>query len=400
MTRSFVRSPLWPWAKVVVLLVVLDWAVFRTGLFFQLVPRLERDPVTWGLVYRSVRVLDANARDPRPRAYVVGSSIVFLGLDENRIRAELAAKAVPTEFSSLTVFGAVGVDSALLAHAAARTRPWLVILTGSERDFPARGSLDTPVTRVFLDGSVDMPRLRPADVEGRLAAWVREHWLLYRYRFLVRMALEDALAPVASRAVALASASGVATVPPPTLVTALGPVPAGPPGAPPPEEAFQWFFPGRVTAESFAAWQRWRATRRFADYAEFLRLNRSGAIDQIGRQTLATYGPDDNVQVDALAWVTGELRRAGTRVIVLDFPENPVLRDPEALGVIDPALSDALASRLERDAQAHGARFVDLRNALVADDFYDLIHPNLEGSRKLSAMLADIVAEEWRAAGR
>jgi hypothetical protein len=397
MMRSFVRSPLWPWAKVVIVLVALDWALFRTGLFFRLVPDLERHSVTWGLVYRSARVLDANAHDPRPRAYVVGSSIVFLGIDEKAVREGIAAKALPTEFSSLTVFGAIGTDSALLAHAAARTHPWLVILTCVGRDFPMRAPLDTQVGRVFVDGSVDFPPLRPTDVEARIGLAVRERWLLYRYRVLVRSAIDEAIAPVTDRVEALVS-GGVAAPAAPTVASAPGALTAGPAGSPPPDEAFQWFFHGRVTGESYAQWQRWRTTRRFADYVEYLRLNGSGALEQLSQQTFATYGPDGNVQLDAIAWVTRELRRAGIGVVVLDFPENPVMRDPDARRVWDPALSDAVDRRLERDATANGARFVDWRGALAADEFYDAIHPNREGSRKLSARVADLVEEEWRAA--
>src|SRR5512144_718034 len=42
--RSIARSPLWPWAKVVVLLVVLDWALFDAGLFLRWVPQIRRFP--------------------------------------------------------------------------------------------------------------------------------------------------------------------------------------------------------------------------------------------------------------------------------------------------------------------------------------------------------------------
>jgi hypothetical protein len=83
---------------------------------------------------------------------------------------------------------------------------------------------------------------------------------------------------------------------------------------------------------------------------------------------------------------------------VLDFPENPVLDDPEARAHYDTALSEAVAARLARDATAAGGRFVDLRRALPPEDFYDLIHPNVAGCRDLSERLGEIVAEEWRAA--
>jgi hypothetical protein len=69
--RSFARSPLWSWAKVVVLLVVLDWAFFDAGLFFRWVPQIHRFPITWGLVYRCVQQL--HAPPPPPLAYAVGS---------------------------------------------------------------------------------------------------------------------------------------------------------------------------------------------------------------------------------------------------------------------------------------------------------------------------------------
>lgn len=387
--RAFARSPLWPWAKVLVVLVALDWTLFDAGLFFRWVPQIRRYPITWALVYRCIQEL--RAPPPAAHAYAVGSSIVFLGLDERRVRAALAERQVPTAFETLTVFGAVGLDQALLAHAAIPTHPWLVVLTASVRDFPAQASLDTPVSRVFLDSTIRFPAVQPTDVETRLANVVRAHWMLYRYRFFVRTALDEATTPLVE-AIAPALAR---PLPPP------GPLsPPSASGAPVPEEAGEWFFPGRLTAESWDAWRHWRETRRFADYQKFLELNRSGAIEQYGRQTFETHGPERNVQLDAVAWSTGELRAAGVRVVVLDFPENPVLEDAEARALYDTALSDAVARRLEADATARGARFVDLRHFLDAEDFYDLIHPNLSGSRKLSERLGAIVAEEWKAAGR
>ena len=157
-------------------------------------------------------------------------------------------------------------------------------------------------------------------------------------------------------------------------------------------------FRGRVTAGVWFSTVAAGGRRGAADYAEYLRLNGSGALQQLAAQTLATYGPEPNPQLDALAWATAELRRAGVLVVVLDFPENPVLRQPDAREAFDPALSDAVAARLARDAAANGARFVDWRDALAADEFYDAIHPNREGSRKLSAKVAELVAEEWRLA--
>lgn len=387
--RSFARSPLWLWVKVLIVLVALDWTLFATGLFFRIVPKIERFPVTWGLVYRCARVLAAE--DPRPQAFVTGSSIVFLGVDERRMGAALDARGVSTALTTLTVFGATAVDQALLAHAARRRDPWLVVLTASVRDFPAQGALDTPTSRVFDDASVDFAPLAPRDVETRLVRTLRRWWPFYRHRFFVRMALQDAASGVVG-----SFAPHLVTPPPPPRGT---PVPSAS-GAPVPPEAAEFFFPGRVTAESWAAWTHWRRTRRFDDYDAFLRANHSGAMEHYGRQTFATHGPDGNPQVDAFAWIEDELRARGIRTIVLAFPENPVLQDAEAREHYDTTLADAVATRLARDAQARGARFVDLRAALAAEDFYDLIHPNVSGSRKLSERVADVVAEEWKAAGR
>ena len=387
MMRSAARSALWPWVKVLLLLVALDWVLFGAGLFFRVVPEFPRFPVTWGLLYRCLQKITMPPAPPR--VYAVGSSIVFLGLDERLVRNGLAERGVPGTFGALTVFGTSGVDQALIAHEAKRTEPWLVVLTASVRDLPIGGQLDSPVQRVLFDASVDLPALRPTDVESTLAGVVRQHWGLYRYRFFVRTVLQDWARGLAGRLVPT-----MAPPPPPPP----GPLPLpSDSGAPVPEEATRWFFPGRITAESWAAWTRWRETRRFADYEAFLQLNRSAAIAQYAAHTFATHGPDGNLSVEALAWIEEDLRAAGVRVVMLAFPENPVLQEPEARALYETALAGALAQRLEQDARAHGARFVDLRRMLDPEDFYDLIHPNLSGARKLSERLAGVIAEEWTA---
>jgi hypothetical protein len=385
--RSAARSALWPWVKVVLVLAALDWGLFGSGLFFRLVPELPRYPVTWGLLYRCLQLF-ALPPEP-PRAYAVGSSIVFLGLDERRVRDGLAERGVPGTFSALTVFGTSGVDQALIAHAAKPTQPWLVVLTASVRDLPVGGQLGSPIQRVLLDSSVDLPAIRAGDVESRLGDVVRRYWQLYRHRFFVRFVLQEWAWEHAGRLVP-------ALAPPPLPPPGPLPVPSAS-GAPVPPEAAEWFFPGRVSAEAWAAWSRWRTSRRFADYDEFLRLNQSAAIAQYAAHTFATHGPDGNLSVQALAWAEDDLQAAGIRVLVLAFPENPVLQDPDAQARYETRLADALAARLETDARARGARFVDLRTLLEAEDFYDLIHPNLSGARKLSARLADVIGEEWRA---
>jgi len=131
--RSAVRSTLWRWVKVLLCLAALDWAFFGGGaLFFRAVPELPRFPVTWGLLYRCVQRIALPLE--APRAYAVGSSIVFLGLDERRVRDGMAERAVPGTFTALTVFGTSGVDipvqsvaqkMKLCSSPKSRSWPWL-----------------------------------------------------------------------------------------------------------------------------------------------------------------------------------------------------------------------------------------------------------------------------------
>jgi hypothetical protein len=369
------HASLWTWVQVVLGVVLLDVILFRAGLFWRLVPDILQGDAIWGLTYRSIRAIEWPP--PAPRAYVAGSSIVFLGVNQDRVSTALAHDAVPTAFRVLTRFGATAVDTALLANAATTADPWLVVIGTAVRDFDRNAPLDSPVTRVLDDSTITLPALRPRDGDTRIARHVRRWWDLYRYRTFVRTALLERLPPAADLVASRVWAAS--WVVPPDV----------------PAEAYQWFFPGRITAPAWAAWLRWRETRRFADYAEFLRLNKSAGLEQYRKQTLATHGPDGNPQVEALDWAMGQLAAAGVRLLVVDFPENPVLQDPDARASYDTAVSDAIARRLATDAAAHGARFVDLRNALSAEQFYDLIHPNLEGMRTLSDRIAALVAEEW-----
>jgi hypothetical protein len=368
---------LWTWAKVVLGVVLLDVVLFRAGLFWRLVPDILPGDAIWGLTYRSIRAIELPPAGPR--AYIAGSSIVFLGVEVERVDAGLAAREVPTAFRVLTRFGASAVETALLANAAAGAHPWLVVIGTAVRDFDRNAKLDSPVARVLDDSSIDLPALRPHDGETRIVRHVRRYWDLYRYHHFTRTALLERLAPAVDL---LASRVWAAPHVDDSIV---------------PSAAYQWFFPGRITAPAWTAWLRWRETRRFVDYEEFLRLNRSGGLVQYRKQTLATHGPDGNPQVEALTWALARLQAARVRVVVVDFPENPVLKDPDARASYDTAVSDAIADRLATDATGHGARFVDLRDALPPEEFFDLIHPNLEGMRTLSDRIAALIDDEWQA---
>ena len=131
-----------------------------------------------------------------------------------------------------------------------------------------------------------------------------------------------------------------------------------------------------------------------------MRASGNQALTAYVAQRLDSFGPDGNRQMDSLRWMLARIRDRGVRAVVVYFPENPAFRDPAAAGYFDAALSDATARALADASAATGTRFVDLRDALPADDFHDMIHPNLAGMRELSARLAGIVAEEWTAYAR
>jgi hypothetical protein len=370
-------SPAVVWVKVGVVLVVLDVLLFRVGLFWSARPDFSGGlaSVTWQNVWQIARTLETW----RPRAgtaLIAGSSVVFAGVSDAEVNRALGEAGVPARAVTLSAFGSTCTDSALIVAEALALRPWLVLYGAAARDFRKRAATDTPVTRIFYDSAFDLPALPRVGAEAVLDGWVKRYWQLYRYRPFVRAALRGAAAD-----------AGVSLAPAATAAPEL------------PAEALRYFLPYRVTPRSFARWERWRRTGRFADYTRWLRASGGHVLDEYARQTLAAFGPADNPQAGSLAWMLGRVRRDGVRAVLVYFPENPVFRDPAARRWFDPALSDAWAEFFRREAAAHGARFVDLRHLLGGEDFYDLIHPNNAGMRKLSRHIAEIVVEEWRARG-
>lgn len=381
--RSPSKSPIWTWVKVLLGLVVVDLLLFRIGVLWRAAPDfgIGLGAENWRLVFAAAREVETRPTSP-PSAVIVGSSVVIFGAQEDLIGGRLRQDHIPVDFLRFVTHGSTATDSALMAWSARTFEPWLVIYGAAARDFPKAGSTESAVTRTFYDASVELPRLPRVGVESRLDAYVREYWKLYRYRFLTLTAFETA-------AVKRLRSLGA-----PQLFAAE--VPAAVPPIPP--EAAQIFPLERITPKTWAAWSRWRETRRFSDYLEWMKG--SLALSLYRAQTPANYGPDDNLQAESLRWMLATLERSHTRTVLVYFPENPVFRDPEASAYFDPSLSDAYANLFKREAEAHGARFEDLRNFLDPEDFFDLVHANLRGRVKMSARIAEIVEEEWRARSR
>jgi len=374
--------PQGPWIKVLLSLVVIDLLLFRVGLFWHLHPNfgpgLAGD--NWRSLFDAAHGFESE-RPPRGTTEAVGSSIVIFGLNERLVNARLRLDCVPP-LVRLVTHGSTATDSALLAWNSMPTHPWLVVYGAAVRDYPKRGSTDSSVTRTFYDSSIELSALPRSGTEARLEAYVKRYWKLYRYRFFARTAVDTLLGDLAVglRLRRPSFAAGTIAPPPPL-----------------PREALQYFPQFRIRPQSYVAWDKWRQSRQFSDYLKWLQLAGSMALSQYKTQTLATYGPDGNPQVQSLRWLLQFLEQNHTRTVLVYFPENPVFRDPAANAYFDPALSQAYADLFAREAALHGARFVDLRDLVEPEGFYDMVHLNLVGARKVSERVADIIEEEWLA---
>jgi GDSL-like lipase/acylhydrolase family protein len=371
--------------KVVLVLVGFDLLLFRVGWFWAFAPKVRgENSSTWGLLYDSVRHLEYDPRSPA-RAFCVGSSVLFLGVSDERVNDVLAERHVPARVTVLATFGSTATDSALMVSHALERDPWLVVYAAASRDFGKSAALDTPISRTLLDSSTDLPALAATSGEERLTRLVRRHWALYRYRTFVRAAIGE-------RALGVAGALLAPHAPPP---------PAPPPPAEKlPPEALERFHFARITPDSYRAWSTWNRTRRWDDFVAWMHASGNQALNAYAAQRLDSFGPEGNRQMDSLRWMLARIRDRGVRAVVVYFPENPAFRDPAAAEYFDAALSDATARALADASAATGTRYVDLRDALPAEDFHDMIHPNLAGMRELSAQLAGIVADEWAAYAR
>lgn len=375
------RSLCWRWGKVLLCFVCLDVLLFRVGLLWKVKPNFGVGTlaVDWLLLHQMAERFETRSPTPPP-AVIVGSSVVFRGVDEFGVSTALAQQSVPVQFLSLPALGADCTDTTLIVWNAMRLRPWLVAYGAASRDFCPLPIENDPVVRIFYDSSLELAALPRVGAEARLDATVKRYWKLYRYRFFVRSALTTLLSRAAST-VALAGETGDV---------------AGEGGGLPPD-AQRRFGALNITVESYRLWQRWYQSRRASDYLSWIESRSSDLLRWYAAQTLATCGPNANRHVRSFERMLGFLQRAHVRAVVAYFPENPVFRQPEARKYFDPALSDAYADLFARQAVAHGARFVDLRNLLPPEDFYDLVHVNFEGRRKISTRMAEIVEEEWRA---
>lgn len=381
--RGILPKPIWIWVKVLLCLAAVDVLVFWTELFWRAKPNfgVDLEGQNWSLLYGIARRFEIEPAFPGT-AFVMGSSVVRLGVSEPLVNATLRQKGLRARAEGVFSLGASCTDTAILAKQGMRLRPWLVIYVAAARDFAKAGTEHSPVIETFYDSSIDLPLPAYQSADSVLWAHIRRYWKLYRYRFFARTVV--ASTPARWLDTRLAGKPALASDTPGLQVL--------------PPEARWRFHAMRVTPQSFAQWERWRESRRFDDYLDWIRANGSEHVLSLYKtQTLANFGPQGNRHWFALQWMLEFLRRAHTRVVLIYAPENPVFHDPAAKPYFDESLSRAWAQVFANQAEAHGARFVDLRTALPAEDFYDLIHPNLAGMRKLSARIATIIVEEWHA---
>ncbi len=380
--RNGITSPLLLWLKILVCLIAVDFVFFRLGVVWNadLDFGVGLEAENWRTLFAAARETETR-RSTVPTAVSVGSSIVIFGVDQALVSERLRGDGVPSDLLRFVTHGSTATDSAVMAWSARAFRPWLVIYGAAVRDFPKSGSTDSAVARIFYDSSAQLPRLPRATVEGKLDGYAKRYWKLYRYRYFTAAAVQNAVEKRLGRW-ATPWASFAAELNPPAEF---------------PPEAAQYFALFRISPKSWDAWARWRQTRKFSDYLVWLQLSGRLGLSLYKTQTLANFGPNGNWQVDSLRWMLANMEQLGTRTVLIYFPENPAFRDPAAAEYFDPKLSDTYAELFKREAAAHGARFEDLRNFLLPEDFYDLVHANVQGTRKVSNRIADIIEEEWHA---
>jgi hypothetical protein len=375
------RSPLWLWVKVLLCLVLIDLLLFRAGLLWRTSPDFGGvgfEGQKWSQLFEAAREFEAGPGNV-PTAVLLGSSVVNVGVDVPGANQALQKERLPVRLVQLASLGTNATETAVMVSNSLRVRPWLVIYGATSRDFPKALATDTGIIRIFYDSSAELPVLPRSGAEAVLDAHAKRFWKLYRYRFFARRVVATA-AGALSRQLSAWAHSAAAEEPLPPV----------------PPEAREIFPAWVLSPQWWAGWQRWRQSGKFSDYLSW-NSGKEGMMATYRAQTLASFGPDGNPNVRSLDWMLELLRQANVRTVLLFFPENPVFHDPEAKPYFDEALSRAYAELFATEAATHGARFEDLRNFLEPVDFYDMVHPNLLGQKKLTAHMADIIAQEWRA---
>jgi hypothetical protein len=151
-----------------------------------------------------------------------------------------------------------------------------------------------------------------------------------------------------------------------------------------------------LEGDDYARWRRWHDSRRFSDYVRYLRQRKMTKLYSEQAVEFAHIDLNDSPQADAIRWMVRTLPPEGTQVMLVFFPENPLFRSPEAASYFNAEFSDRLAVFLADEAHEPGVTFLDLRNLLIPEDFYDMIHPNVAGEVKITQHIADVIAEQWR----
>jgi hypothetical protein len=366
--------------KVVLCLALIDVALFDAGWFWRYEPPADSQDKylldLWGIARRL-----GSHPGGAPAAVAVGSSVVHMSASENGIRLDMRSRGQPGSFYNLGVDGIDATGSGIMAHAARGLDPWLVVYGVALRDFAPEKDATSTVAAIFAEPGADVGPQTSLRLDERLSAGVKRYWRLYRYRRFVREALLQEL-------------HGLSTSFPTRAEAALAPL--APVALPRTTAARRRFPPKFRQGEAFREWQGWYETRDFARYESYLRT---------AGKTLKIYKKQRGVSWDLaasseLASLRGmmELHRSrGAQVVLVYFPENPVFRDPAASAYFDPARSDELAATLAEEADRYGARFIDLGALLLPEDFYDMVHANSAGLRKLDAFWKQLIASEWQA---
>jgi hypothetical protein len=335
------------------LVVLVDVALHRFDLLSPLVP--DTLPKTFFAAVNSqltdvVRTLRSSP-PPHPSIALLGNSQMDLGvrpLPELRADLARAGAAKETSLVPLFVYASAITDAEVVARDLDGIAADLVVLGVGAPDVGAslEHARSTPVVRTLDVGFFAGP-VPPADLEARLDRWVRTVWLAYRYRTL----FADLLFPGEGAQVPRAFYD-----------------------QPNSKDEFFAAFRGPERAREIAAlrpgFERGDDWGAAAAYVEALQ----GPAYLAGlRERWRSLEPAP-VQLEALRALAGHVQRAGSRLVIVLVPENPVLElDPE-VGREVRARSDAAAAAVEELAGDLGVTVIDLRRGFEPAGFLDLNH--------------------------
>jgi hypothetical protein len=354
MRLSFGRQALASWLVALALLLGLDAAILKSGLFFR--PwafESSRDPAVTLIAqsFSITRKMNTPTRSGHRRVVMLGSSRAMMGAwNEAGMETRIPPSADPIQFDNLAMFGAAMPELAAIARWTARAHPDLALVAIGPAELLTPSGPAHSGTRLLRRGWSWKDLATGESLTTQLDRILRSTWQLYGYREFIRAALADLL-------------MGRWKPEPPVDFRSI-------------EEFHQRMRPDEAE----------RAATTYQSFLEDPHLERYLAY--LGPDRLAPYHravagweePSASALV-ALDKTLARLTESGASTVILLMPQSPLLAEDKTGELHRPEL-EALAVQAIRDtADRRGVAVIDARAWIGADRFLDFHHlmPGLSG---------------------